>query len=171
MKNLTNFSLLLTCFTLLSISTSCGQGMKRVSPAAKAEATINGAKVVISYSQPAVKSRKIWNGLVPFNKVWRTGANEATTFEVSKDVKIQGKKLAKGKYALFTIPGEKEWTIIFNSQAKQWGAYDYDSSKDVLRVKAQPQMTNQNQERMTFAITGNNVKFSWEKLALTFKVK
>lgn len=171
MKNSQSIFLSLVCITLVGLSTSFGQGMKkRASPAASTEGVINGKSITINYSRPSVKGRKIWGGLVPFNKVWRTGANEATTFEISKDVKIQGKKLPKGKYALFTIPGEKEWTIIFNSNAKQWGAYKYNQSKDVLRVTAKAKMTNKNQEQMAFTIKGNAVKLHWEKLELAFNV-
>ncbi|EAY29006.1 DUF2911 domain-containing protein [Microscilla marina] len=170
MKNLQRFAILLVVI-ITNLSIVYAQGMKRVSPAATTKGTINGTKVEIKYSQPAVKGRKIWGGLVAYNKVWRTGANEATTFEISKDVKIQGKTLAKGKYALFTIPGSKEWTIIFNKKAKQWGAYDYNKAKDALRVKATSQKSSTNQERLTFKIEGNQVKMRWEKLVLTFKVK
>lgn len=171
MKNFQTFTLLLVFIAVASLSTSCAQGKKRASPAASAKATINGKNIEINYSQPAVKGRKIWGGLIPFNKVWRTGANEATTFEINKDVKIQGKTLAHGKYALFTIPGEKEWTIIFNKKAKQWGAYSYNKGEDVLRVTATPAKKDKNQERLTFKIENGQVKMYWEKLELAFNVK
>jgi hypothetical protein len=83
---------------------------------------------------------------------------------------IQGGKLSAGKYGLFTIPGEKSWTVIFNSVSEQWGAYSYDSAKDVLRVEAVPEM-GEFQERMHFAIEGNMIVLSWEKLRLPLMVK
>src|ERR1044072_4089536 len=95
---------------------------KRPSPPAKVTETIsNGTVITIDYSQPAVKGREIGKEIAPYGKVWRTGANEATTFEVSKDVKVEGKALPAGKYGLFIIPGKDEWTLIFNSSWKQWG--------------------------------------------------
>lgn len=119
---------------------ACGGQNARLSPMASVSQTIGeNTEVSIVYSRPAVKGRQIWGDLVAYDKVWRTGANEATTIEFSEDVTVQGAALAAGKYALFTIPGEGEWTFIFNTEADQWGAYDYDNSKDALTVKATPQ--------------------------------
>src|SRR5258705_13398511 len=87
----------------------------RPSPPATATGKVNGATITINYSSPSVKGRKIWGALVPYDKVWRAGANEATIFETDKDIKIEGKPLHAGKYSLYAIPGEKEWTFIFNS--------------------------------------------------------
>src|SRR6478609_2476101 len=84
----------------------------RPSPADSVSGKIGNANIEINYSSPSVKGRPIWGALVPYGKVWRAGANEATTFQVDKDVKVEGKTLPAGKYALFTIPTEKEWTII-----------------------------------------------------------
>ncbi len=111
----------------------------RVSPKASLKQTVGLTDITITYSRPGVKGRKIWGGLVPYGKVWRTGANEATTFEVSDDVTIDGKPLPKGIYSLHTIPGPDQWTIIFNKVANQWGSFNYDESKDALRVTAVPQ--------------------------------
>ncbi len=171
MKSTATFSLLLALFTFVAISTSYGQGMKRVSPPATAASTIKGVSVEIKYSQPSVKGRKIWGGLVSYDQVWRTGANEATTFEVSQDVKIEGKTLPKGKYALFTIPGKNKWTLIFNKKAKQWGAYNYSASDDALRVKVSAKKSNKMTEKLTFSFKGNNVVFHWEKLEFAFSIK
>ncbi len=149
---------------------------ERASPPAEASATLGEVTIDINYSSPAVKKRTIWDKLVPYGKVWRTGANEATTFEVNEDVSINGEELPAGKYALFTIPGEKEWTFIFNSEADQWGAYKYDEGKDVLRVTAKPGATPQQQERMVFEITTRGddvawVNLKWDELAVGFEVK
>lgn len=144
---------------------------KRPSPPAQAKATVDGVNVTVDYSQPAVKDRKVWDGLVPYGKVWRTGANEASWIEVSSDVKIGDKTLPKGKYGLFTIPGEDEWTIIFNETWNQWGAYDYDSEKDVLRITATPGNSDAFQERFTVNISDAGVvSLEWANLAVQFDI-
>lgn len=94
--------------------------------------------ITIVYSRPGVKGRKIWGGLVPYNEVWRAGANENTTFEVSKDVLVNGQKLPAGKYGLHMIPGEKEWTVIFSKNNSAWGSFSYKKEEDALRVIAMP---------------------------------
>jgi hypothetical protein len=142
------------------------------SPAASATGKSGDAAITLNYSQPAVKGRKVWGDLVPFDKVWRTGANEATTIEFSKDVKIEGKALKAGKYALFSIPTEGgDWTIIFNKTAKQWGAYDYKEADDALRVKVKAGKAAAFAERLTFDVKDKNVMFAWENLSVGFKVE
>lgn len=145
---------------------------KMPSPPTSTSATIGGTNLTINYSQPSVKGRNVWEGnLAPYGKVWRTGANEATTFEINKDVTVQGKALKAGKYALFTIPGEKEWTIIFNKVAKQWGAFKYSESEDALRVTANAK-ANEMTERFTIKAENNgDVTLMWDKVSVTFKVK
>jgi hypothetical protein len=141
----------------------------RPSPPAEAHAVIGADRQVdIYYSSPAVKGRTVWGSLVPYGKVWRTGANEATVFQTSSDLTIGGKVLPAGKYALFTIPGEKEWTIIFNSVWDQWGAYKYDSAKDVLRITARPEKSAAYNERMKFVIDDNVVAILWENMRVGF---
>src|ERR1051325_294140 len=126
---------------------------KRPSPPAKVtETTNNGVAITIDYSQPSVKNREIGKEIAPYGQVWRTGANEATTFEVSKDVKVEGKSLPAGKYGLFTIPNKEEWVIIFNKTPNQWGAYKYAEADDVLRVNVKPTKAPQFTERMTFNV-------------------
>lgn len=145
---------------------------KMPSPPAKATATVGGATVTVNYHQPAVKGRNVWAGdLAPYGKVWRTGANDATTFEVSKDVTINGKALKAGKYALFTIPGEKEWTIIFNKNAKQWGAYGYKEADDVLRVMAKPEATEMTERFTIKAENSGVITLAWDKVKVPFTVK
>ena len=143
----------------------------RPSPPAEAMAMIGDAKVSILYSSPSVKGRAVWGALVPYGKVWRTGANEATVFETSADLKINGKSLPAGKYALFSIPGEKEWTFIFNSAWEQWGAYRYDEAKDVLRVTATPKKSDAFHERLLFALEDHMAILRWENLEVSFTVK
>jgi hypothetical protein len=145
---------------------------KRPSPPASASEKVGSAHITINYSQPSVKGRKIWGGLVPFNQVWRTGANEATTFETDKDIKVQGKVLPAGKYGFFTIPDKNEWTIIFNKVPDQWGAFKYDAKQDFLRVMAQPKKSASFNEKLRYAITKQGVvSIEWENLAVNFNVK
>jgi hypothetical protein len=116
---------------------ACAQEKKRPSPPATVSEKIkSGATITIKYSQPSVKGRTIGKDLEPLpGKVWRTGANEATVFETDKDITVEGKKLPAGKYGLFSLSGDKEWTIIFNKTSEQWGAFKYDEAQDILRVK------------------------------------
>src|SRR5450759_2411024 len=115
------------------------------SPNATVSQTIGVTKVEVVYSRPHVKGptrkeeRVIWGGLVPYDKVWRTGANAVTKITADNDITVEGQKLAAGSYGLFTIPGKTEWTVIFNKQAT--GNPDYSAEKDVLRVKVTPQVT------------------------------
>lgn len=164
-----------SAFSLLSL-TACGQKgdkSKRPSPPALAKETLtSGATVSIDYSQPSVKGRTIGKDLEPMaGKVWRTGANEATVFEVDKDVKVEGQTLAKGKYALFTIAGD-EWTIIFNKTANQWGAFDYKEADDALRVKVKPGKAASFAEKMTFTIgKDGKVSLMWGDVQVDFTVQ
>jgi hypothetical protein len=148
-------------------------GPPRPSPKATVSQVVGLTDVSIAYSSPGVKGRTIWGGVVPYDKVWRTGANEATSFEVSTDVQIEGKPLPAGKYALFTIPGKDRWTVIFN-KTQQWGAFNYEEADDVLRVDVKPQPAPF-QERLgiTFRDTTDfdtTVVVAWEKLAVPFRL-
>lgn len=109
------------------------------SPKATLTQRVGLTDVSISYSRPGVKGRTIWGDLVPYDKPWRTGANQATTITLSDDVTVQGQKLAAGTYSIVTIPGKDEWTVIFNTDTKLWFETEYDAAKDVLRVKAKPE--------------------------------
>lgn len=144
---------------------------KPASPAATATGKINGATININYNSPSVKGRVIWGELVPFNKVWRAGANEATTFETDKEITIEGKKLPAGKYSFFVIPSEKESVLIFNKEAKQWGAYKYKEAEDQLRVTVKQQKTGSNTESLIYTIKKNSIVLSWEKWIIPFSVK
>jgi hypothetical protein len=123
--------------------------LPRTSPNALVGQTIGATDVTITYGRPSVRDRVIYGDLVPYGEVWRTGANEATTITVEDDVMVEGESLAAGTYALFTIPGEDMWTVIFNSEAEQWGAYNRDESQDVLRVTVTPEAAPP-MEMMTF---------------------
>lgn len=159
----------------LSTLAACGQGDKsqRPSPPATAKETLdNGATVSIDYSQPAVNGRTIGTDLEPMEgKVWRTGANEATVFEVDKDVKVEGKNLPAGKYGLFTIVNGNEWTIIFNKTWKQWGAFGYKEADDALRVNVKAAKAPQFAERMTFSVNKDGkVSLTWGDILVDFMV-
>lgn len=161
---------------LLAATAAFGQQVRtpRPSPKSTLTQTVGVTDITITYSRPGVKGRKIWGELVPFDKVWRTGANEATTIAFSDDVWINGQKLAKGTYSLQTIPTAGDWTIIFNSVADQWGSDGYDQAKDALRVTAKPEPAD-HREWLTFEIpemTTDTAKvvLRWEKLAVPFSV-
>jgi hypothetical protein len=129
--------------------------------------------LVINYGSPAVNERTIYGDLVPYNKVWRTGANEATRITFSEDVMVgeANKKLPAGTYSLFTLPSSKdEWTVIFNRVADQWGAYDYEESADVVRIKGVSMPATEKAERMDFALDGNTVQLMWDDLVVAFPV-
>jgi len=128
-----------------------------------------GAAVTLEYGRPQVKGRTIWGGLVPYGKVWRTGADEATIVTFGGDVTVEGEALPAGTYALFTIPGEEEWTVIFNKTAKQWGAFKYDAGEDALRVTVEPR-EGEMVEEMDFTIDDGQVVLRWENLEVPFEV-
>lgn len=147
------------------------QKSSRASPPAMASGQIGTATINIHYSQPSVKGRTVWGDLVSYNQVWRTGANEATVFETSSDILVEGEHLPAGKYAFFTIPTrDSKWTLIFNKVHEQWGAYDYNAETDALRIKAQPKHTETHTEQLTFSIENNTVVLRWEQLELPFSI-
>ena len=145
------------------------------SPAASVTQTIGVTKITIDYHRPGVKGRKIWGELVPYDKVWRLGANEATTITFADPVTVKGRELAAGSYALFVVPKPGVFTLVFNSQAKQWGAFNHDESKDVLRFDIQPDAAKFT-EWMTFEIVPQpkgvaRVEWRWERLHFSFDVE
>lgn len=147
---------------------------KRPSPPALATQTLaSGAVISIDYSQPSVKGRVIGKDLEPKEgQVWRTGANEATVFETSKNILVEGNELPAGKYGLFTIAGKDSWTIIFNKTWKQWGAYDYKQADDALRVNVKPTKAGSFAEKMTFDISkAGVVTLLWGDHKVSFTVK
>jgi hypothetical protein len=128
-------------------------------------------KVTITYSRPNVKGRKIFGGINPYGEVWRTGANSATTITFSENVIFEGSKVPAGTYALFSIPGEKEWTIILNKTAKQWGAYGYKQEDDLLRVKVKPRAVDEKRETFTMQFANSTTKSTdlylvWDRTAV-----
>jgi hypothetical protein len=144
---------------------------KAVSPRDSVLGKSGNAAILITYGSPSVKGRVIWGDLVPYSKVWRTGANEATTFKTNNDILVEGKKLAKGTYGFFAIPGEKEWIIIFNKNSKQWGAYDYKQSEDVLRVAVKAKKSSSMHERLIYKINESGFSLLWENLEVPVSIK
>ena len=148
----------------------------RVSPDRSVYEKIAFTEIELKYGSPRVKAREIWGDLVPYGEVWRAGANEATTIEFSEDVIIQGLPLKQGKYAFFVIPGENNiWTIIFNSEHRQWGAYNYDDSKDVLRAEVEA-YNSEYAEELNYNILGLDYEYglitlAWETKKVEIELK
>lgn len=130
--------------------------------------------ITIKYSRPLVNSRKIWNGLVPYGKVWRTGANSNSTITFSDPVMIEGKLLDKGSYGLHTIPNADEWTIIFSKNSTSWGSFTYDEAEDALRVNVKPKPAEMHNaltlEFDELQPDSAVIKLKWEKIEVPFKV-
>jgi len=154
-----------------SETTSAVDKSQRPSPPVSISSTINDLNLTLDYSSPSVKGRTIWGDLVSYDQVWRTGANEANVFSVDQDVMVNGEKLPSGKYALFTIPAEGEWTVIFNKVYDQWGAFNYDEAEDALRITVQPTSLDEPQERLSFDVKDDGtIAFAWGNLSFSFKV-
>jgi len=178
--------------------------IKPLRPSQKASVmqTIGVTDITIIYSRPGVKNRTIFadapasmaarakgeatldnqnerqkgEPIVPYDHVWRAGANEATMFQVTDDVLINGQPLKAGTYSLHTVPGKDEWTIIFNNDPGQWGSFTYDDKKDALRVKTKPQMASDNQEWLMYSFdpvtdSSATVNLRWEKVRVPFTVE
>ncbi len=170
-------SFVLALAGLLMASVVCAQGDKssRPSPPATATGKVNGANIKIDYSSPAVKNRKIFGEMHPYGEVWRAGANEATVFETDKDITVEGKALPAGKYSIYAIPGEKEWSVIFNKQTGQWGvqrggATTRDPAQDALVVKVKPKKTSL-QERLVYEVNGKGFVLRWENTEVPVAIK
>jgi hypothetical protein len=165
---------------LMSATTLLAQTPKVEFPAASPTCTLKQrvglTDIEIDYSRPGVKDRVIFGGMVPFGQVWRTGANSATKIIFSTPVKLNGTEIPAGTYALFTIPGEDEWTIIINKGAEQWGAFQYDEKADVARLKATP--TTLGRSIDAFTIEFNQIRddsaylnLVWDKTVVPIKLE
>lgn len=137
-----------------------------------AYAIINGDSVKINYHSPGVRKRIIWGGLVPYDEVWVTGAHDATTLEMPKAFVVNGKEIPAGKYAIFSIPGKKEWMLIINKNWKQHLATEYDEKDDIIRIKVKPKKVNNTERLQYFIETGKNetgrIAVAWEKIRVDF---
>jgi hypothetical protein len=165
-------------FTLLIFICPAVKGqvdLPRISPNASLSETVGYTIITVNYCRPAVKERIIWGGLVPYNQVWRTGANEATTIQFTTDVTVGGNKVPAGRYSLFTIPTEDEWTVILNKTDKQWGAFNYKEAEDLLRFKVKPSKGFFT-ERLQFSFSNltdasTYLVLNWENLQISFKIE
>lgn len=204
-KRLTSFSVAALLILLIAASATAQQAQYKplyASQKASVMQTIGVTDVTVTYYRPAIKGRTIFGDappsmesrakgdatldnqnerkpgepIVPYNHVWRAGANDATVFQVTDDVLINGQPLKAGTYSLSTIPGKDEWTIIFNNDYGQWGAFSYDAKKDALRVKAKPQSAQASQELLLYdfdPVTANTAtaNLRWEKVSVPFTVE
>jgi len=148
----------------------------QASPPASFKERIGLTAVSVEYSRPGVKGRKIFGGLVPYGEVWRTGANTATKITFSTDVNFGGTAVSPGDYALFTIPGPSEWTVILNKVSGQWGSYTYDEKSDVARVKVKPVAMPDLLETMTISLSDVHddsaiLAIAWEKTRVPLKIE
>jgi hypothetical protein len=174
-----NFKSILFVLLLIGgISSSFAQQiqMPQASPTAKIAQQVGLSDVTVDYSRPSTKGRKIFGELVPFGQVWRTGANGATLLTFSTDVMISGKNVPAGQYALYSIPGKSEWTMILSKNTKLWGAIGYNESDDLIRFNATPNKLSRNYETMeiTFADmtdTGANLSIKWETTRVDFRIE
>lgn len=147
---------------------------QRASAHESVTATLNGKKVTIEYGRPQMKGREIFGKLVPYGQVWRTGADEATTLTTEGDLMLGSLHVPAGTYALFTLPAENEWTLIVNKTAKQWGAFKYDASADLGRVKMTVKQLSSPVEVFTIGLepkgSGGTLKMQWEKTEASIPV-
>ncbi len=156
----------------ISLSAIAQDAKPKASPAETATGKVKDATITINYGSPSVKGRKIWGGLEAFDKVWRAGANNATTFETDKDIKVEGKLLPAGTYGFFLIPRESgTWTAIFNKEPKQWGSTKYDETKDQLRVDVKAKTLAETQEKLLYKITDKGFSLDWDKVSVPVSIK
>ncbi len=165
----------LTLAAVLSVPANAQLKTPRSSPGATVKQTIGTTDLSVVYSRPGVKGRAIWGALVPYDKPWRTGANEATDFTTTDDITVEGKPLPAGTYAFLTIPGKDSWTVVFSKQKDMWGAFEYKESEDVLRATVTPVALSEPKEWMEIAIdpvTANTAELAirWEKLKVPVKI-
>jgi len=141
-----------------------------LSPRDSVSGVVDGASININYGSPSVRGRVIWGSLEHYDTVWRAGANEATRFTTNKAIIVEGQALPAGTYGFFVIPGRTTWTVIFNSVPNQWGAFKYDSSKDVLRVTVKPISVDMH-ERLVYTISDKGFALIWDKIMIPVQVK
>jgi len=147
----------------------------RVSPHETTEFSLNGKKITVTYGRPYMKGRKIMGGLVPYDQVWRTGADEATVLTTEADLMIGNLAVPKGSYAVFTLPSESGWKLIVNKVDKQFGAFDYDEKQDLGRVDMKVGKTSAPVEQFTIALAkagnGGVMKLEWENTSASVDIK
>lgn len=176
MRNLFSWSVLLAMTAWLPGVARAQLDLPRPSPNAKVSQFIGLTEITVDYSSPAVKGRKVWGELVPYDKMWRTGANQATKITFSRDSNLAGHPVPAGSYALFTIPSKGAWTVILNKKAEQSGTgSDYQESLDLVRFQVHPKPAPM-RERMAFLFSDftddkGELDLEWEKLRLPIPIK
>lgn len=169
------FNYLLSFALLFTFACGGGEGNddQPMSPPATAEGNVEGVDVTVKYSSPRVRNRqgKIWGDMLPYGEVWRAGANEATLVTFSQPVQVEGQPLEAGSYSLFMIPGEEEWTVVFNEATDIWGT-EYESVKDqnALEVNVSPVKHEALSEDLSYEITDNGIRLKWEYLEVPLAV-
>lgn len=164
-------------FTFLATQASCQQDKsKRPSPPARAEYQLGGGKTLtVDYSSPRAKGRKVFGGLVPYGEVWRAGANEATTFVTTTDVKVGGKDVPAGSYTIFTIPEQNKWTLIISKKTGEWGIPYPGEGSDLVRTEMTVSSTTAPVEdfKIRFEKSGDGCKMhiSWENTEATVSIE
>ncbi len=181
MKRVLSLSMMLALIALMTGQDAFAQApqlptlrLPRISPGARLTQVIGLSDVTIQYHRPGVKGREIWGKLLPYGEVWRAGANEPTLFTFSDEVTIEGKKLPAGTYRFLAIPTTGEWTVIFNSEVKNWGTI-YEPKYDTLKFAVKPESAP-HEEWMSFSFTdltpsSARVALTWEKVRLSFKIE
>lgn len=174
-----NFTVLKTCMLVLASFAMIplyGQiNVPDLSPRCQMVQSIGFGTVKVDYSRPSMNKRVVFGELVPFGQIWRTGANKATLITFSEDVFLNDHEVSKGTYSLFTIPGEKVWTIILNRNTNLWGSYNYDKAEDYLRFEVKTAKLKDHVESFTIDIgehtrTTANIMMSWENTLVKFKI-
>ena len=161
--------------SLFAIPACAAIQLPQASPATTVAQAVGISNVTVTYHSPAVKGRKVWGDLVPYAKVWRLGANDATTLELTHDATINGNKVPAGKYALFAIPNQNEWTYVLNKQHKQWGAYFYKQEEDQLRFNVKPETAEFREwfdiDLVPVSDRALRVDVAWEKVRVPFTIE
>lgn len=156
-------------FALVLMAFGC-TSEKIASPAQTTDGRIGPVQIEINYGAPSVKGREIFGALVPYNEVWRTGANENTTISFSEPVRILGQDVPGGTYGLFTTPGRDQWMLHLNSEYEEWGAYSYNDQNNILSKTILPKKADSFQEQLLFSIEGTSVRLSWADLVLDIPI-
>lgn len=156
-------------FALVLMAFGCSSE-KIASPAQTTDGRIGPVQIEINYGAPSVKGREIFGALVPYNEVWRTGANENTTISFSEPVRILGQEVPDGTYGLFTTPGRDQWMLHLNSEYEEWGAYSYNDQNNILSKTILPKKADSFQEQLLFSIEATSVRLSWADLVLDIPI-
>ena len=176
MRKIFSIALTLALLTPISAAAQSNLELPAPSPAAEVMQRVGLTDITVTYSSPARRKRQVYGGLVPYGKLWRTGANRATKIEFSHDVMVGDKKVAAGTYSVFTIPGPRSWTVILNSNWDQGGTGQYDEKLDVARVTVKPALITPRRENMTFLFSdttedSTRLDLEWERRRISLPIK